>query len=122
MSYNLRNDDFLVIRGDHMRIVTYKFYLQEDVVYDDLLLSQLQSGLDRCCDNKKTGITIEHTPENKFGKFSAVIYMLGKTEDENKLLKEKVEDYLKKKGWKYQVFNTFLLVDEERIYIELETV
>lgn len=105
-----------------MKVKTFLVYLPKlDIAFDQEKLSGFQKEIDNVVGFEKSGINLNHTPDNKLTSFTVALWALGKTEVENREIIDKIESHLHEKQIVFQEYESYLVWNEERVYIEIET-
>ena len=102
-----------------MKIKTYCLSLTKlDIAFDSEGLNELQIELDAIVGKHKSALSIRHVPNNKL-KFIADIWALGEDEQSNKGIITEIKNYLFKHNIGFVEFESYVLVDEEKYYMEI---
>lgn len=102
------------------KVKTYVLYiLDSDLAYEDERLEELQNELDNDIGAPNSGLTVNYTPMNEVSKYTVGIWALAKTETENKDIIDQIECILKSKKLTYSKSETYVILDGETWYKEL---
>lgn len=102
-----------------MKVQTFNASIYNSkAAFNNDLLQKIQEELDKIAGLNKSGLTIDFAPFNKTTHYIVTIWALGKSVEENRSIIDIVERYLTDIGMKYVENTSFLIFNEENIYIE----
>lgn len=105
-----------------MKVQTFNASIYSSkAAFNNDLLQKIQEELDKIAGLNKSGLTIDYVPSNKATHYIVTIWALGKTIEENRSIIDIIERYLSDIGMKYDEHTSYLIFDENNIYIEFDT-